>query len=303
MPESVIRPDADHEQDLPTQPETPREEQNTPREKLHESAIEDDEPTTMPAPAKNIIWTPAFLLIFVLTLVIGISVESLLTQVWENKSSTGQGIILAHIILAALGWLGLGIVTHSRWIRVGCIFGGIWAVFMGLNIFTNAQGIDPSTPVQSYINVAICMALLGASTGLSVEGTLLTSWDTWLFLLVPILSALGVTLTYFLTPLASIVTVENAIAASALIASCLFWWLRPSCWKKRPGPTFLFGLVPAILLIMAMLNASMHDFFQLQVTNIHTSPAVNSNTFFFVQVSLLCLLLGCVRMIKGEKVQ
>jgi hypothetical protein len=287
MPESTIRPDTTHthEMDTPQQLEAAGEH-------TQEIAL---------AVAEKIVWTPTFLLTFALTLVIGLSAQSLLSQAWINNLATGQWIILPQIILVALGWLGLGIATRSRWMRIGCIFGGIWAVFMVLNIFTNLQGINPGTPIQSSINAAICMALLGAAIGLSVEDAPLTRWDTWLFFLVPLLGALGVALIYFLTPQASIMTVYNALAAAALIASCLFWWLRPSCWKRLPGPTFLFGLVPAILLIMALTNNSMHDFFLVQVTSMHSGPRSEENNFFFAQISLLCLLLGCMRLRQSEK--
>jgi hypothetical protein len=253
-------------------------------------------------PEEKIIWTPGFFLTFALILVLGLSAESLFTLGWQNGILTSQWwCILAHVILNGSAWLALGIVTRSRWIRLGCIFGGLWTLFMGLNIFTNVQGLDPNAPLQSYINVAICMALLGAYLGLSIEGTLLTRWDAWLFLLVPILSACGVTLTYLLTPQASILTSENALAASALIACCLFWWLRPSCWRKWAGPTFIFGLAPLIMLIAAASNSSMHDFFLLHVTNIHSNPRPEANNLFFAQVILLSLLLGCIRLIKSEK--
>lgn len=287
MPESTIQPNSKHEiaatqQIEATGGQTQESSAGTGQEK-----------------AEKIIWTPAFLLTFALTLVIGLSAQSLLTQAWINNIIAGQWIILPQVILVAAGWLGLGIASRSRWMRIGCVFGGVWTVFMVLNIFTNLQGINSNTPLQSSINVAICMALLGSTIGLSVEDTPLTRWDTWLFFLVPLFGALGVTLTYLLTPQASIITVYNTLAAAALAASCLFWWLRPSCWKRLPGPTFLFGLVPAILLIMALVNNSMHDFFLLQVISAHTS--LNLNNFFFAQVYLLCLLLGCMRLRKSEK--
>jgi hypothetical protein len=251
---------------------------------------------------ERIIWTPAFLLTFALTLVLGLSAESLLALSWQNGIlATQWWFLLVHVILVALAWLVLGTRTRSGWIRVGCLFGGIWTFFVSLNIFTNVQGLDPNAPLQSSMNVAICMALLGAYLGLSIEGPLLTRWDTWLFLLIPVLGACGTALTYLLTPQASILTTENTLATTALIACCLLWWARPSCWRKEAGPTFLFGLVPAIALIAAGSNASLHDFFLLHVTAIHISPRLETNNFFFAQVMLLCLLLGCTRLIKSEK--
>lgn len=303
MPERIIRPDAAYEPGEHAERERSMilpGEQHTSGEEEQSAPLPEGEELAAASPSKAAIWTPGFMLTFALTLVLSLSAQSLFTQGWYNHLFGSQWIMLAQVVLASLGWLALGIVTHSRWIRVGCIFGGIWAIFMGLNIFTNIAGIDPNTPIQSSINVATCMAFLGAYIGLSIEGTLLTSWDTWLFFLLPVLGAIGVVLVYFLTPQASILTVYNAIAAATLIASCLFWWARPSCWKKQPGPTFIFGLAPAILLAMALLNASMHNFFLLQVTNPQSSPGANMNNFFFAQVILLCLLLGCMRITKSE---
>lgn len=254
------------------------------------------------ASEEKIIWTPGFLLTFALILVLGISAESLFASAWANALPIRPWWVMSlHILLLAAGWLVLGLATRSRWIRAGCAFGGISTLFMGLDVFMNMQNIDPGSPVQSYINAAICLALLGAYIGLSVEGAPLTRWDAWLFSLIPVLSIAGVALTYFLTPQASILTSENALAAAALIACCALWWLRPSCWKKGSGPTFLFGLVPALLLIAALLNTSMHDFFLLHVINGRVNARGEMNNFFFAQVSLLCLLLGCLRLAKSEK--
>lgn len=254
---------------------------------------------TISGPEK-VIWTPAFILTFALLLVLGLSAESVLAQSWTNGLfPSTQWIIQAHVILVCLAWLTLSIVTSSRWIRIGSIFGCISTAFMTLNITTTVQGIG-FDPLVSYINVATCIAMLGAYIGLSVERTLLTTWDIWLFLLTPVLGIIGVTLTYFLVPQASILTVENAVAAAALIACTLFWWLRPSCWKKQPGPTFLFGVVPIILLSAALLNATMNNFFLLYITSPNIDARINSNNGFFAQMALLLLFLGCLRVTKSE---
>lgn len=298
MPENVTQSDSNREQNIQDEAEQPP----VPADQQPTSTAREEAQTGTSGSTTQIIWTPAFLLLFALTLVLGLSADSLFAQGWSTRLFTwlGPWFILAHIGLAIGGWLALGVVTRSRWIRIGCIFGGVCSAFMSLNVFTNLSGIDPGTPVQSYINVATCMALLGAYIGLSIEDTLLSSWDTWLFFLTPVLGAIGVTLTYFLTPQASIITVENAVATATMIACCIFWWLRPSCWKTRLGPTFIFGLVPAILLAMALVNASLHNFFLLEVINPRTNPYINANNFFLAQVILLCLLLGCMRLTKSE---
>ena len=291
MQESTIQPDTDHAAEK-IQPQESR------------LAQEGHAPETEQRTGRTIIWTPKFLLTFALTLVLGISIQSILTQAWASSLITGTWVILLpQIILVGLAWLGLGITTRARWMRIGCIFGGIWTLFMLLNIFTNLQGISPGTILQASINVAICMSLLGTTIGLSIEDAPLPRWDTWLFFLVPAISAIAVALAYFLTPQASIITVYDALATAAVVASCLFWWLRPSCWRRFSGPTFLIGLVPAILLIISQFDGSMHeDFFLLQVTHIHTGPGVTStNNLFFAQICLLCIFLGCIRLWKSEK--
>ena len=290
MQESTIQSDTNHATERLQQ----RENRLTPEG----HATETEQETT-----RTIIWTPKFLLTFALTLVLGISIQSILTQAWASSLITEAWVILLpQIVLVGLGWIGLGIATRARWMRIGCIFGGIWTLFMLLNIFTNLQGITPGTILQASINVAICMSLLGTTIGLSIEDAPLPRWDTWLFFLVPLIGAIAVTLTYFLTPQASIITVYNALATAAVVASCLFWWLRRSCWRRFFGPTFLFGLVPAILLIIAQFDGSMHDFFLLQITNIRSSPgSITTNNLFFAQLCLLSLFLGCMRLRKSEK--
>ncbi len=301
MPDRTIQPGSSYKQHM--------SERIDPDELLHAHLA--DEPTHLkheealtsgPSVSQSIIWTPRFLVIFAITLVLGVSADSLLASGWSSNLFTDLGFwfILAHIILVAFGWLALGVITRSRWIRVGCIFGGICVAFLALNALTNLFGVDPGSPVQSYINVATCTALLGAYIGLSMEGTLLSAWDFWLFFLLPTLGCTGVALTYRLTPQASIITSENALAAATLISACLVWWARPSCWKKCPGPTFIFGIVPVIQLSMAPVNGSLHNFFFLQVVAPRNGGYTNLNNFFFAQFILLCLFLGCIRLTKSE---
>jgi len=321
MPDNLIQPDAQNEErEQPTTPEiqvpepvptegaarekTVANQEEGPEDNEESEEEEEDDYDEEEEDGEKIIWTPAFLLGFTLLLVLGISAESLFSVSWLSRLLFANAwVILIHVLLIATAWLILGLVSRSRWIHIGCIFGGIWSTFMIFNVLINAQGMDPGASIQSYINVATCMALLGAYIGLSIEGTLRTRWDTGLLYISPVIAAAGVACTYFLTPQASILTVENAIAVAALIVSCALWWLRPSCWKAQPGPTFLFGMVPAILLSMAAYNTSMHNLFLLQTTYARAfSTVANSNNFFFAQLILLCLLLGCVRITKSEQI-
>ena len=261
--------------------------------------------TMQTLPGTRIIWTPRFLLAFAIALVLGISADSLLASGWSTHFITGDGymFLLGHIALSLVGWLVLGITTRSRWMRLGSIFGVICAAFLTFNVFTNILGLDPNAPAQSYINIASCTALLGAYLGLSIEDSLLSTWDLWLFWLVAILGSAGVILTYVLIPQISLITLENIVATTVLCAACLVWWGRPSCWKRCPGPTFIFGLVPLIQLAMAPVNSSLHDFFFLEVLTSRISTYNNLNNFFFAQFILLCLFLGCMRLARSEKAQ
>ena len=298
MSERVVQPEMDHEQDQ----DQPAPHAGEPAAPLpREMEVSQKVSAEQVAPREMVIWTPRFLLTFALILVLGLSAASLLTQGWSISLYHGPWLIPIQIVVTAGVWFSLGRVTRSRRVRIGSIFGVLNALFLLLTIFLNIQGLSPSSPLQSYLNVATCMAFLGAYIGLSSDNTLVTAWDTWLFLLVPILTAGGVALTYYLTPLASILTSENALATAALIASCLFWWFRPSCWKKQPGPTFLFGLVPALLLAFAGVNHSLHSFFLMQVTWPGINVQHNANNYFFAQVVQLCLILGCLRMMRGAK--
>src|SRR5260370_33765285 len=92
-----------------------------------------------------VIWTPRFIVIFVLTLVIGLSIESLLTQGWLNHLYTGQWIFQAHVILIFFCWLALAVLAHTGWVRIGSIFGCIWALFMTLNLIIIALNADPTS--------------------------------------------------------------------------------------------------------------------------------------------------------------
>ena len=133
MPERVMQPAPNHEQDQNQAEETRAEELSASPANAQDNAADDK------APEAKVIWTPAFLLIFTLTLVLGLSAESLLAQGWSASLFHGEWIILTQVILGALGWLGLGSVTRSRWIRVGSVFGGLASIFMLLNIFLHLQ--------------------------------------------------------------------------------------------------------------------------------------------------------------------
>lgn len=259
-----------------------------------------------PQMTSPIIWTPRFLLGWLLILVLGLSITSVMTTSWSNELFIAlpfsvQIIMLLEIVLVALVWLIIGIFTHSFWLRVSSLFGGLWALFMVVSVLANSWGMSATSDLQAYFNVASCVSLLGGFLGLASDGMLLKRWDHLLLILILPGVILGVGGTYLLTSSANDLTIENAIAAGALISSCAIWWLRPSCWKTQPGSTFLLGVVPLILLLQAVSNGSMHNMFLLQVANPATKARLNPNNFFLAQVALLALFLGFLRVLKSEK--
>lgn len=253
----------------------------------------------------TVIWTPLFIVIFALTLVFGLSIESLLTQGWLNNLYTGQWVFQAHVILICLCWLGLSILTRSSWIRVGSIFGCIWALFMTLNLIVSSLHTDLASRILTHVNAATCIALLGSYICLSIDRTPISRLDAWFFGLAPIAGSIGVALIYYLTPsnVRSLSTLESAIATIAIVLSLLVWWIRPTSWKTQPGPTFLYGCVPLLLLLLSIphMGSNLSNYFLAHVVRHPVSYlSTNEANFFFSQVALLCLLLGTMRLIFCE---
>jgi len=157
------------------------------------------------------------------------------------------------------------------------------------------------------MNAATCIALLGSYICLSIVNTPFNRLDAWFFGLAPIAGSIAVVLVYFLTPANehSPNTLENAIATIALVLSLLVWWIRPTSWKSQPGPTFLFGCVPLILLILAISGPEFtsSNYFLAHVLGQPIPNLLTNETNFFIsQVALLCLFLGIMRVIQSERV-
>lgn len=298
MAEGSTQPGIDHDQ-------TAKNENSTGKDTV--ATVEEKPQLVANTPLPKIIWTPRFIVIFALTLVIGLSIESLLTQGWLNGYYTGQWVFQVHVILISLGWLALCIFTRSSWIRIGSIFGCIWALFITVNIIVSTQHSNLASHVLALMNAATCIALLGSYICLSIDRTPLGRLDSWFFGFAPIAGSIAVALVYFLVPANehSLNALENAIATIALVLALLVWWIRPTSWKSQPGPTFLFGFVPLILLILAISDQEFtsSNYF---LTHVLMRPIpnllTNENNFFLSQVALLCLLLGIMRVLQYELV-
>src|SRR6266699_2180663 len=297
MAEGAIKPNI--EDSLSSESGNTTSEKTTPLENNHR--VESNVSRT------HIIWTPRFIVIFALTLVLGLSIESLLTQGWLDGYYSGLWIFQVHVVFVCLGWLALLVLTHSSWIRIGSIFGIIWALFMTIHIIIYSLNTDLALRVHALINAATCIALLGAYICLSIDKTPINRLDTWLFGLAPLIVCFVVILIYFLTPAyaRSLTTLENAIASTALILSLLVWWIRPTSWKSQPGPAFLFGCVPLILVILAISGPEFtsSNYFLAHVLGQPIPNLLTNETNFFIsQVALLCLFLGIMRVIQSERV-
>ncbi len=297
MAEGAIKPDIEDFQK--SEPENTASEQTTSEEK--------DQQVESTVSRTKIIWTPRFIILFALILVFALSIESLLTEGWLNGSYTGLWIFQIHVILVCSGWLALLVLSHSNWVRAASIFGIIWALFMTLHISIYTLNTDLALRVHALMNAASCIALLGSYICLSIDKTPFSRLDAWFFGLAPIIGCIAVTLIYFLTPTneRSLTTLENAIATIALVLSLLVWWIRPTSWKSQPGPTFLFGCVPLILLILALYARAFNpsNYFLAKVL-LRPIPHLltNDSNFFFSQVALLCLFLGIMRVLQFERV-
>src|SRR5207248_5879995 len=124
------------------------------------------------------------------------------------------------------------VFAHSWWVRLGSIFGFLWAVFMTIDVLINLQQIDPDSLILAYVNAAMSIALFGAFICFSINRTPFRSWDAWFFRFAAIFGGCMVALIYFFPAEDhSLNTLVYAVAITGLLLCILVWWARPSCWK------------------------------------------------------------------------
>lgn len=251
----------------------------------------------------SIIWTPRFMLLFAFVLVAGLSAESLLTQGWLNSSYSGQWVFQVHVILIGIAWLVLLVRARSRWVFIGAIFGLAWTACMTADITIQAAIGDTHVDVMEQVNILVCLSWLGCSICLAIDRSLLRPWDAWLLGLLPVVGALASALLFLFSREYSLYSLERSIATVAIVFSAVVWFARPSRWRRAPGLSVLFGLIPVILLGMDAANGwynSINFFLARVVLYPQQSIGVRDTNFFFSQVALLCLLLGIMRLLKCE---
>ena len=290
MAESVTQHGTDHSDN--DEPETERNEQA--RDELAVGLDEQAEqlgatpPETTAIRRGNVVWTPKFIILFVLVLVIGLSADSVLTQGWVDGYYRAIWVLFGNLALLLGLWIGAVVIARSWWIRMGAIFGCVWAIFSIINLVTMLFNFELRTAVPAYLNATFSCALLGAYICFSTAYSELRRWDIWCFRLAILIGFVFI-LVGLLFPSSSATipaVLATDIGAVAAILSILVWWVRPLCWRTHAGLTFFFGAAPAIVLLLSLPN----------VTNVRVN-------FFFTQVSLLCLMLGLMRIIQGERVQ
>ncbi len=234
---------------------------------------------------KPVIWTPRFIVLFFLTLAIGLSLESLLTQGWLNKVFRAEWIHLIHMLFILTVFVMLSIKAYSIWIRLGSIFGSIWAVFTSASYSVTLLGISGRALVPLQFQAVTACALLATFICFSTHHSVFRRWDSIFFWLAPFVSGSAIAVLYALSRNDPHHTrVLLSATTTVLLYLCIsIWWLRPSCWRSQPCITFLFGIVALLLLCVPLMRND-----------------TLGTPFFLSQVLLLCILLGAMRVLQGE---
>jgi hypothetical protein len=279
--------------------------ENAPDREPVSLAAQDGQQDTVVVPEEEaVIWTPRFIILFALTLALGLSLDSLLTQGWAIRWFTGIWVFPELLVLVSAGWILLWRVTRSRWVRFGAAFGLVFVAFVAINIILQAILSQPSSYLLAHVNVLTFLALAGCYICLTIDRLQVGRWDAWVLGLMPVLGIVLLVPLYILRSDRSLAGLENSISIVALLLSTLIWWARPTCWRNAPGLTLLFGCVPLLLLLLDVVyvGSGSFNFFPVHVTqNASATFSSRQTVFFFSQVLLLCLLLALMRLIKAEK--
>ncbi len=236
-------------------------------------------------PRAPLIWTAKFTVIFALSLVCGLSAASIITQWWLNGLYSGAVVLMLYSVLLIAAWMIVLLRVRTPWVRMGAIFGVIWAIFTGISFLFEQLAVDVHLPSVAHLNAVTNTALLASTLCFSLARTALRRWDSWFLRVVPVVGCVLVVVVYLFMPVASrsLSSLESTIAAIALYLSIAVWWLRPSCWHRQPGLALLFGLASIIQLLLSVPHL------------------VDSGTnFFFVQLTLICYLLITLRICQAE---
>jgi len=271
MPESIIRSAKDHNE-----------------ETIENTVSSASQPEEGAVATPLIIWTPGFIIRFALVLIVGLSVAGLLTEGWVNGYYPSEWTEIVYTILAFTCWFALFLSANSLWVRLGAGLSIIWTAFMGIHFcITLLIPRDQTYTIVAHVVAATNIALVGSYLCLSIAYIIIRRWDSWFFRLAPIATVLGIVIAYYFAPSQvqhTLRGLENSTAEIALVLCLAIWWLRPSCWKTQPGPTFLLGMIPLLQL-----------FFSLSHSYTGGEPV------FFTMVVLLLSALAAMRIMQREQ--
>jgi hypothetical protein len=246
-------------------------------------------PTTQPETARRLVsnsaplllWTPGFIVFFGLVFALGLALASVLTQAWLNGAYPGGIILLGYNLLILGLWIGLLLRTKSPWFRLAAGAGIAWIFFTSSTLLVSLLQLSHGDILAPHTDAVSAIALLGAFVGLSLPPTSFERWDRWFFRLAPLLLLIAPAAAYLFGQ-RTLAGLEGTLAGVALCLCIAIWWVRPSCWRSQPLPTFLFGIVPFMQLLFNI-------------------PHRNETNFFFTQVMLLALILGLLRVLQKER--
>src|SRR6266576_1443001 len=72
-----------------------------------------------PTSLSPIIWTPRFIIIFFLLLVIGLSGANMLIRGWLNRYYPAGWVLMAYTVLNLGSWIFVSKYARSPWVRLG----------------------------------------------------------------------------------------------------------------------------------------------------------------------------------------
>jgi hypothetical protein len=234
-----------------------------------------------------VIWTPRFIVVFALLLVVGLSGASLLTQGWLNGYYQAQWAELIFDTFAFGCWIAVLFYARSAWVRLGAIFSIIWMIFSAINYVINLLvPVTQTWTLVAHLDGARNISLLGCFICLSIAHTPFRRWDAWFFRIAPLIGIAAVAIAQIHAPaeLRTLAQLENHTTNIALYLCICVWWLRPSCWKAQPALTFLLGINPVVQRILGI-----------------PFPHNGEPTLFYTQVILLFFALAALHGLQHER--
>lgn len=236
---------------------------------------------------KEGLWTPIFILFFTVLVGVGVSIASLLSFIWANSQLYSVDKIgRAYLIVLLVIWLAIIVRARSGGIRLGAVLGCIWTFGMFGQFWLDSHGVVPQAAIMIEMRAVSNSALLGTALCLSTSRTRLQRWDTTILWLLPLLFCSYLAYSYLKAPanVRSMLFIDGKIASLTIYLTIIVWWLRLGSWRDLTGPSFLFGLA-AILWHTAD-----------KVGYINTELSL-----FMLQLFILCLILGAIRTLQGER--